>query len=58
MRPLVRAAVGVGIDALFIEVHPDPDHALSDGPNSLNFKLAETVIKEAKALYEFGRKMQ
>ena len=58
VRPLVRAAVGVGIDALFIEVHPDPDHALSDGPNSLNFKLAETVIKEAKALYEFGRKMQ
>ena len=58
VRPLVHAAVGVGIDALFIEVHPDPDHALSDGPNSLNFKLAETVIKEAKALYEFGRKMQ
>ena len=31
---LARAAVGVGIDGLFIETHPDPDRALSDGPNS------------------------
>jgi 2-dehydro-3-deoxyphosphooctonate aldolase (KDO 8-P synthase) len=32
---LARAAVAAGCDALFIEVHPDPDQALSDGPNSL-----------------------
>jgi 2-dehydro-3-deoxyphosphooctonate aldolase (KDO 8-P synthase) len=32
---LARAAVAAGCDALFIEVHPDPDRALSDGPNSL-----------------------
>src|SRR5215470_16811429 len=32
---LARAAAAVGIDALFMEVHEDPDHALSDGPNSL-----------------------
>ncbi len=32
---LARAAVAVGIDALFLEVHPDPDRALCDGPNSL-----------------------
>src|SRR5262245_45416175 len=32
---LARAAVAAGCDALFLEVHPDPDHALSDGPNSL-----------------------
>jgi 2-dehydro-3-deoxyphosphooctonate aldolase (KDO 8-P synthase) len=32
---LCRAAVAAGCDALFLEVHPDPDHALSDGPNSL-----------------------
>lgn len=32
---LARAAVAAGSDALFLEVHPDPDHALSDGPNSL-----------------------
>jgi 2-dehydro-3-deoxyphosphooctonate aldolase (KDO 8-P synthase) len=33
---LARAAVAAGCDALFLEVHPDPDHALSDGPNSLH----------------------
>jgi len=32
---LARAAVAVGIDALFMEVHPDPDSALSDGPNMI-----------------------
>jgi 2-dehydro-3-deoxyphosphooctonate aldolase (KDO 8-P synthase) len=32
---LARAAVAAGCDALFLEVHPDPDNALSDGPNSL-----------------------
>jgi 2-dehydro-3-deoxyphosphooctonate aldolase (KDO 8-P synthase) len=33
--PLARAAVAVGVDGLFFEVHPDPPHALSDGPNAL-----------------------
>jgi 2-dehydro-3-deoxyphosphooctonate aldolase (KDO 8-P synthase) len=32
---LARAAVAAGVDGLFFEVHPDPDHALCDGPNSL-----------------------
>jgi 2-dehydro-3-deoxyphosphooctonate aldolase (KDO 8-P synthase) len=32
---LARAAVAAGIDGLFFEVHPDPDRALCDGPNSL-----------------------
>ena len=33
--PLARAAVAAGADGLLIEVHPDPDHALSDGAQSL-----------------------
>ena len=33
--PLARAAAAVGIDALFVETHPDPDHAKSDGPNMI-----------------------
>jgi 2-dehydro-3-deoxyphosphooctonate aldolase (KDO 8-P synthase) len=37
--PLARAALATGIDALFMEVHEDPDRALSDGPNS--YPLAE-----------------
>jgi 2-dehydro-3-deoxyphosphooctonate aldolase (KDO 8-P synthase) len=32
---LTKAAVAVGVDALFLEVHPEPDKALSDGPNAL-----------------------
>ncbi len=36
--PLARAAVSMGIDGLFFEVHPDPDAALCDGPNSLSLK--------------------
>jgi 2-dehydro-3-deoxyphosphooctonate aldolase (KDO 8-P synthase) len=46
VRPLARAAAAVGIDALFLEVHPDPDNAKSDGPNSVDFKLAETILTE------------
>jgi len=49
---LARAAAAVGIDALFLEVHPDPDHALSDGPNSLDFKSAEQTIAQVKAIHE------
>ena len=47
---LVRAAVAVGVDALFLEVHPDPDHAPSDGPNSLNYSGLVRVLDEAMAL--------
>jgi 2-dehydro-3-deoxyphosphooctonate aldolase (KDO 8-P synthase) len=36
--PLARAALAAGVDGLFFEVHPDPDNALCDGPNSLSLK--------------------
>ncbi len=49
---LARAAAAVGIDALFLEVHPDPDHALSDGPNSLDFEAAAKTIEQVKAIHE------
>jgi 2-dehydro-3-deoxyphosphooctonate aldolase (KDO 8-P synthase) len=42
--PLARAAAAVGIDALFCEVHEDPDRALSDGPNSLTFPLWDELV--------------
>jgi 2-dehydro-3-deoxyphosphooctonate aldolase (KDO 8-P synthase) len=35
---LARAAVAVGVDALFMEVHEDPDHAPSDGPNMIRLE--------------------
>lgn len=41
---LARAAVAVGIDGLFMEVHPDPDAALCDGPNSLDLKNLNDML--------------
>jgi len=43
---LARAAVAVGVDGLFMEVHPDPDHALCDGPNSLALDDLEPLLKD------------
>jgi len=43
---LARAAVAVGVAALFIETHPDPDHALSDGPNMIAFKDFPALVEE------------
>ncbi|WP_374665357.1 3-deoxy-8-phosphooctulonate synthase [Ramlibacter sp.] len=46
---LSRAAVAVGVAGLFMETHPDPDHALSDGPNAVPLKhmraLLETLVE-------------
>jgi 2-dehydro-3-deoxyphosphooctonate aldolase (KDO 8-P synthase) len=42
--PLARAAVAVGIDALFVETHEDPDKALSDGPNALPLDQLEAFL--------------
>jgi 2-dehydro-3-deoxyphosphooctonate aldolase (KDO 8-P synthase) len=50
--PLARAAAAVGIDALFTEVHPSPDEAWSDGPNSLSFEAVEKVLSEVKAIHQ------
>lgn len=47
---LARAAAAVGIDALFAEVHENPDQALSDGPNSLTFDLLHEMIRDVVAL--------
>ncbi|MCX8060247.1 MAG: 3-deoxy-8-phosphooctulonate synthase, partial [Aquificaceae bacterium] len=41
--PLVRAAVAVGVDGLFLETHPDPDRALSDGPNMIPLESLRAV---------------
>jgi len=43
---LARAAVAAGADGLFLEVHPDPDRALSDGPNSIALADAERLLEE------------
>ena len=43
---LARAAVAVGIDALFLEVHPDPDHAKSDAAAQLTIRQAEKLLEQ------------
>ncbi len=47
---LARAAAAAGIDALFTEVHEDPDRALCDGPCSLTFPLFERTLREVLAV--------
>jgi 2-dehydro-3-deoxyphosphooctonate aldolase (KDO 8-P synthase) len=47
---LVRAAVAAGVDALFMEVHPDPEHALCDAASMLRLADLPQVLKEAKAI--------
>ena len=46
VAPLARAAAAVGIDALFLEIHEDPAAAKSDGPNSLDFEMADRVLED------------
>jgi|TARA_Y100001938_G_scaffold145753_1_gene223194 2-dehydro-3-deoxyphosphooctonate aldolase (KDO 8-P synthase) len=43
--PLAKAALAIGADGLFFEVHPDPDNALSDGPNMLKLDEFDDVLK-------------
>ena len=47
---LMRAALAVGVDAIFAEVHPDPDHAFSDGPNQLYLSGIREILEQAIAI--------
>jgi 2-dehydro-3-deoxyphosphooctonate aldolase (KDO 8-P synthase) len=47
---LARAAAAAGIDALFAEVHEDPDHALCDGPCSLSFEQLDALLTQVLAI--------
>lgn len=49
---LVRAAVGCGIHALFMEVHDDPSNALSDSNTVLDIKYLENILGQAKAVHQ------
>lgn len=50
IRPLARAAVAVGVDAVFLETHEDPEHALSDGPNSYRLSDLGELLRELQAI--------
>lgn len=55
---LARAGVAVGADGLFMEVHPDPDAAKCDGPNSLPLKEVLPLWRELQALQRFLREQE
>jgi 3-deoxy-7-phosphoheptulonate synthase len=48
--PMSRAAIAAGADGLLIEVHHDPDHALSDGPQSLHPAQFEELVRQVRAV--------
>jgi 2-dehydro-3-deoxyphosphooctonate aldolase (KDO 8-P synthase) len=50
VAPLARAAVAVGVDGLFMEVHPDPENALSDGPNMVPLHRLEPLLEQLMAI--------
>ncbi len=55
---LSRAAVAAGADGLIIEVHPEPEKALSDGPQSLTIEVFKELVQELKRIAEaVGRKI-
>ncbi|MCM8784192.1 MAG: 3-deoxy-8-phosphooctulonate synthase [Candidatus Omnitrophica bacterium] len=53
---LTRAAVAFGCDGIFLEVHDDPHKALSDGPNMLDLKALEKLLKEVKPISQIWKK--
>ena len=52
VTPLARAGVAVGADGLIIEVHDQPEHALSDGAQALTLDQYEEMVSEVRAIYE------
>ncbi|HYA26487.1 MAG TPA: 3-deoxy-8-phosphooctulonate synthase [Thermodesulfovibrionales bacterium] len=54
-EPLARAAAAVGVDGLFLEVHPEPEKALCDGPNMIRLDNFERLITMIKAIDGLAR---
>ena len=52
VEPLAKAAIAAGADALFFEVHPNPDEALSDGANMVKLDEFEDIIKRIIKVYK------
>lgn len=53
VKYLSRAAAAVGIDGLFLETHPEPDQALSDGPNMVKLDELEELLKMVKDIDQY-----
>ena len=54
---LMRAALAVGVDGLFLEVHPDPDNAISDAANQVRLSDIEDILKQAIAIDQLNKQL-
>ncbi len=52
---LAKAAVAAGADGLFFEVHPEPDNALCDGPNMIDFSQAKEIFQKCNEIFKILR---
>jgi 2-dehydro-3-deoxyphosphooctonate aldolase (KDO 8-P synthase) len=55
---LARAAVAAGVDGMFMEVHPDPERALCDGPNSLKLDSIYDLLAQLKSIHRTVNRIQ
>ena len=56
VAPLARAAAAVGCDGFFMEVHPQPEEALSDGPNMVRLKELQGLLAQLQAIWQISGK--
>ena len=54
---LARAACAVGIDGMFMEVHPNPDSAKSDGPNQVSLNQVEDLIAQVLKVHTLSQEL-
>ncbi|MCA8971707.1 MAG: 3-deoxy-8-phosphooctulonate synthase [Planctomycetes bacterium] len=57
VEPLTRAAVSIGVDAIFMEVHEDPDRAPSDGPNMVRLTDLEPILERVARFDRLRREL-
>jgi 2-dehydro-3-deoxyphosphooctonate aldolase (KDO 8-P synthase) len=55
IEPLASAAVAVGVAGIFVEVHDEPEKALSDGPNALRLSLLPRFLRKLRLIHEARR---
>jgi 2-dehydro-3-deoxyphosphooctonate aldolase (KDO 8-P synthase) len=55
---LARAAVAAGVDGIFMEVHPDPERALCDGPNSLRLDTIYDLLTQLQSIHQTVNRIQ
>ena len=54
---MMNAGLAVGVDGIFAEIHPDPDHAVSDGPSQIKLEYAEEILTAAKQYDDLTRRL-